>query len=89
MPTKKKRLPLTLDEELGRLIEDVAELRGIKQTRLVTEILEQCRPQLETIRDALNAVKNNQNPDPAAILTKLLGDSFQNIADALRDVEDD
>ena len=60
MPSKSKRLPLTLDPELGKLIEDIAELRGIKQTRVVTEILQECRPQLETIRDALHAIKNNE-----------------------------
>ena len=57
MPSKSKRLPLTLDPELGKLIEDIAELRGIKQTRVVTEILEECKPQLQTIRDALYAIK--------------------------------
>ena len=39
MATKSKRLPLTLDSELGALIAEIAELRQIKQTRVVTEIL--------------------------------------------------
>ena len=60
MATKSKRLPLTLDPELGKLIEDIAELRGIKQTRVVTEILEESKPQLMVVRDALNAIKNNE-----------------------------
>lgn len=89
MTTKSKRLPLTLDPELGQLIADIADLRGIKQTRVVTELLEECRPQLETIRDALKAIKNNENPNPQAILNKLLGDSFQNVANALKGIDSD
>ena len=89
MPAKSKRLPLTLNPELGKLIEDIAELRGIKQTRVVTEILEECQPQLETIRDALNSIKNSENPDPSAILTKFLGDSFQNVANVLKESNSD
>ena len=85
MATKSKRLPLTLDPELGQLIADIAELRGIKQTRVVTELLEECRPQLQAIREALQSIKNNENPDPTAILSKLLGDSFQGIADSFKE----
>lgn len=89
MPTKSKRLPLTLDPELGKLIEEVAELRGIKQTRVVTEILEECRPQLETIRDALFSIKNNETPDINAIFSKLMGESFKNLSDAFKGIESD
>jgi len=89
MTTKSKRLPLTLDPELGQLIADIADLRGIKQTRVVTELLEECRPQLETIREALKAIKHNENPDPQAILNKLLGDSFQNVANVFRGIDSD
>lgn len=89
MPTKSKRLPLTLDPELGKLIEEVAELRGIKQTRVVTELLEECRPQLETIRDALSSIKNNESPDMNAIFSKLMGDSFKNLSDAFKGLDSD
>jgi wyosine [tRNA(Phe)-imidazoG37] synthetase (radical SAM superfamily) len=84
MVTKTKRLPLTLDPELGKLIAEIAELRDIKQTRVVTELLEECRPQLQTIRDALFAIKNNEKPNHEDILIKLMGDSFQNITNAFK-----
>lgn len=89
MVTKTKRLPLTLDAELGQLISDIAELRGIKQTRVVTELLEECRPQLQTIRDALLAIKNNEKPNHDDILIKLMGDSFQNISNAFKSIKND
>ena len=88
MPAKSKRLPLTLDPELGKLIEDIAELRGIKQTRVVTELLEECKPQFIAIRDALIAVKNNE-PNPQAILNKMFANSFKNLGDVFEDLSND
>lgn len=87
MLSKSKRLPLTLNPELGEIIADIAELRGIKQTRVVTEILEESMPQLAIIREALHALKNNEKPDPQAILNKLLGGSFENLANAFKSLE--
>lgn len=89
MATKTKRLPLTLDPELGNLIAEIAELRGIKQTRVVTEILEETRPQLEVIRDALKSIKANEKPDLDKVLAKMLGDSFGNLSDAFKGLNND
>ena len=88
MATKTKRLPLTLDPGLGQLIAEIAELRGIKQTRVVTELLEECKPQFIAIRDALIAVKNNE-PNPQAILNKMFANSFKNLGDVFEDLSND
>ncbi|WP_180080582.1 MULTISPECIES: hypothetical protein [unclassified Acinetobacter] len=87
MPAKSKRLPLTLDPELGKLIEDIAELRGIKQTRVVTEILEESRPQLEVVRDALKAIKNNEAVSLDQVLSKMLGNSFENLSEVFKGLD--
>ena len=87
MPAKSKRLPLTLDPELGKLIEDIAELRGIKQTRVVTEILEESKPQLMIVRDALNAIQNNEKLDLEQKKKKMLGDSFENLSEAFKGLD--
>jgi hypothetical protein len=87
MPAKSKRLPLTLDPELGKLIEEIADLRGIKQTRVVTEILEESRPQLEVVRDALKAIKNNEAVSLDQVLSKMLGNSFENLSHAFKGLE--
>lgn len=88
MATKTKRLPLTLDPELGQLIAEIAELRGIKQTRVVTELLEECKPQFIAIRDALIAVKNNES-NPQAILNKMFANSFKNLGNVFEDLSND
>lgn len=87
MPAKSKRLPLTLDPELGALIAEIAELRGIKQTRVVTELLEESRPQLEIVRDALKSIKNNETVSLDQVLSKMLGDSFGNLSEAFKGLD--
>ena len=67
---------------------EIAELRGIKQTRVVTELLEECKPQFIAIRDALIAVKNNE-PNPQAILNKMFANSFKNLGDVFEDLSND
>ena len=53
-----KRTNLTLDPELDALITEISDLREIPKTRVITEILEESKPQLEIIRDALKTIKN-------------------------------
>ena len=52
-----KRTNLTLDPELDALITEISDLREIPKTRVITEILEESKPQLEIIRDALKTIK--------------------------------
>jgi hypothetical protein len=87
MATKSKRLPLTLDPELGALISEIAELRQIKQTRVVTEILEEAKPQLMVVRDALRSIKNNEPVSLDQVLSKMLGDSFENLSEAFKGLD--
>lgn len=87
MATKSKRLALTLDPELGALIAEIAELRQIKQTRVVTEILEEAKPQLMVVRDALRSIKNNEPVSLDQVLSKMLGDSFENLSEAFKGLD--
>lgn len=87
MTTRSKRLALTLDPELGDLIAEIAELRNIKQTRVVTELLEECRPQLVVVRDALLTLKNNESVQLDQVLLKMLGDSFTNLGEAFKGLD--
>ena len=79
-----KRTNLTLDPELDALITDISELREIPKTRVITEILEESKPQLEIIRDALKTIKNNESVSLNQVLSKMLGDSFGNLSEAFK-----
>lgn len=82
-----KRTNLTLDPELDALITDISELREIPKTRVITEILEESKPQLEIIRDALKTIKNNESVSLDQVLSKMLGDSFGNLSEAFKGLD--
>lgn len=82
-----KRTNLTLDPELDALITEISDLREIPKTRVITEILEESKPQLMVVRDALNAIKNNEKLDLDQVLSKMLGDSFHNLSVAFKGLD--
>ena len=82
-----KRTNLTLDPELDALITEISDLRGIPKTRVITEILEESKPQLEIIRDALKTIKNNEAVSLDQVLSKMLGNSFENLSQAFKGLD--
>lgn len=82
-----KRTNLTLDPELDALITDISDLRGIPKTRVITEILEGSKSQLEIIRDALKTIKNNESVSLDQVLSKMLGNSFENLSEVFKELD--
>ena len=82
-----KRTNLTLDPELDALITEISELREIPKTRVITEILEESKPQLEIIRDALKTIKNNEAVSLDQVLSKMLGNSFENLSEVFKGLD--
>ena len=79
-----KRTNLTLDPELDSLITEISQLREVPKTRVITEILEETKPQLEIVRDALRSIKSNESVSLDQVLTKMLGQSFENLGEAFK-----
>ena len=82
-----KRTNLTLDPELDALITEISDLREIPKTRVITEILEESKPQLEIIRDALKTIKNNEAVSLDQVLSKMLGNSFENLSEVFQGLD--
>ena len=82
-----KRTNLTLDPELDALITEITDLREIPKTRVITEILEESKPQLEIIRDALKTIKNNEAVSLDQVLSKMLGNSFENLSEVFKGLD--
>ena len=82
-----KRTNLTLDPELDALITEISDLREIPKTRVITEILEESEPQLEIIRDALKTIKNNEAVSLDQVLSKMLGNSFENLSEVFKGLD--
>ena len=82
-----KRTNLTLDPELDALITEISDLREIPKTRVITEILEESKPQLEIISDALKTIKNNEEVSLDQVLSKMLGNSFENLSEVFKGLD--
>ncbi len=82
-----KRTNLTLDPELDALITEISDLREIPKTRVITEILKESKPQLEIIRDALKTIKNNESVSLDQVLSKMLGNSFENLSEVFKGLD--
>ena len=82
-----KRTNLTLNPELDALITEISDLREVPKTRVITEILEESKPQLEIIRDALKTIKNNEAVSLDQVLSKMLGNSFENLSQAFKELD--
>lgn len=82
-----KRTNLTLDPELDALITEISDLREIPKTRVITEILEESKPQLEIVRDALKTIKNNESVSLDQVLSKMLGESFGSLSEAFKGLD--
>ena len=83
MPSQKKRINLTVDEDMDVLLTELSALQGIPKTTLVYEYLEAMRPHMIEIRDAIRMV--NEKKDPSPHLRKMLLDGQQDFLDVLKE----
>lgn len=83
MPSKKTRINLTVDDEMDKLLIELAALRDIPKTTLVYEYLEAMRPHMIEIRDAIRMVNDKKDPSPH--LRKMLLDGQQDFLDVLKE----
>lgn len=83
MPSKKTRINLTVDDDMNKLLTELADLQGIPKTTLVYEYLEAMRPHMIEIRDAIRLV--NDKKDPSQHLRKILMNTQQDFLDVLKE----
>jgi len=83
MPSKKTRINLTVDDDMDKLLIELAALQGIPKTTLVHDYLEMLRPHMVEIRDAIRMV--NEKKDPSPHLRKMLFDGQQELFDVIKE----
>lgn len=86
VPTKKRRIALTVDDDLDSLLISLAELQDTPKATLIVDILEQMRPHLVDLNKALKLVKEKK--DPSKAINKLLIGQQKQFLDSL-EVSDD
>lgn len=67
MPTKQKRLALTIPPHRMELLKRLSRLQGVPTTRLVTELLDEFYPVLERVTIALENAKHAQESSKAGL----------------------
>ena len=60
MPSRKPRVALTLPDDLNAILDQVADYQGTPKTKLITEILLECRPVLEQMLSAYKLIEENK-----------------------------
>ena len=71
MPSRKPRVALTLPDDLNALLDQVADYQGTPKTKLITEILLECKPILEQMLSAYKLIEENK--EGAADIIKNFG----------------
>lgn len=60
MPSKNRRMMLTLPPELAAALDDYREATGLAPSSFVVELLVECIPAIQATSDAVRAVESNQ-----------------------------
>ena len=88
--TKSKRIPISLKPELYSVISDLADIQNKPMSRIVTEMLDELLPVLNSVRDGLQELQRTN--DPQAILKRigndLLIDGTQQLGALSKEIKD-
>lgn len=60
MPSKNRRMMLTLPPELAAALDDYREATGLAPSSFVVELLMECIPAIQATSEAVRAVESNQ-----------------------------
>ena len=64
MPSQKRRIALTVDDDLNSLLEELSGLTKQPKTKIITDILNDVKPVLIEMRDALEMVEQKKSAIP-------------------------
>ncbi|MGP5194472.1 hypothetical protein ACTXJO_12740 [Psychrobacter celer] len=64
MPTKKRRVALTVDDDLNKLLEDLSVLMKKPKSTIITDLLVDVTPMLTDLRDALQLAEQKKDIKP-------------------------
>ena len=71
MPSRKPRVALTLPDDLNAILDQVADYQGTPKTKLITDILLECKPIFEQMLSAYKLIEENK--EGAADIVKKFG----------------
>lgn len=82
MPSRARRVPLTVPDELDVILDRLSDIQGIPKSKIIINILLEMKPVLVDLIEALEMVKVKK--DPTSLLmnmtSRLLGDLSQEVS---------
>ena len=60
MPSRKPRVALTLPDDLNAILDQVSDYQGTPKTKLITDILLECKPIFEQMLSAYKLIEENK-----------------------------
>lgn len=79
MPTRKPRMALTLSESVNAAVHDLADAMGKPASKVVTELLEEMVPQLESLAKIARAAKSGNKAAAKKALQHMVGDAMADV----------
>ena len=84
MPSTKKRIALTVPEELNTLLCELAEVQGKPVATVVLELLNSVRPQLASLVTISRAMKAGETEVAKTALRHMVGDAMADVINEVR-----
>lgn len=78
MPTKKRRIALTVDDDLNGILDELSRLTQTPKSTIIVDFLKDAKPHLKDIVDALKLVEDKKSAVP--IMSKLTAMANQQVA---------
>lgn len=75
MPSLRGRIALTLDHDLKRILDDLADAMGKPTTKVIAELLQELAPQLENTTKIVLMAKVGNNAGIKRVLGHMVGDA--------------
>lgn len=82
MPTRKPRMALTLPEHVNAAVHDLADALGKPATKVVTQILEEMVPQLQSLATIARAGRAGNRAAAKRALQHMMGDQLAKVLSA-------
>ena len=88
--TTSKRIPISLKPELYDLISDLAELQNKPMSRVIVDLVEETKPALVLLRDAIKEVRESDNKEDVLkrLGASILLDGTEQLGKLSREIKD-
>lgn len=86
MPTKRKRLQITLSDEVWALVDEVHELTGTPKAAIISEILDEVAPVFQNTIHGLRIVKE-QPREAQRLIQNFVNEAIAKAAQAALDLD--